>query len=166
MFYTNKTFEGVFNNTPGLKVLSQKRILSRLEVPHSITTLSSTVDENITKHKNSIVSPLNILFSQINSVNNRVAELKRVNVLRLFLIKSYRGKCHALGKPVRGQRTWSNGWNSYNNNRLVRSFIGETKKILKKDQKVEKINYKLTQKKYASKKSSRKKEVQVKRIWY
>ena len=105
MFYTNKTFEGVFNNTPGLKVLSQKRILSRLEVPHSITTLSSTVDENIAKHKSSIVSPLNILFSQINSVNNRVAELKRVNVLRLFLIKSYRGKCHALGKPVRGQRT-------------------------------------------------------------
>ena len=166
MFYTNKTFEGVFSNTPGLKVLSQKRILSRLEVPHSITTLSSTVDENIAKHKSSIVSPLNILFSQINSVNNRVAELKRVNVLRLFLIKSYRGKCHALGKPVRGQRTWSNGWNSYNNNRLVRSFIGETKKILKKDQKVEKINYKLTQKKYASKKSSRKKEVQVKHIWY
>lgn len=106
------------------------------------------------------------MFSQLNSVNNQVPELKRINVLKAFLIKSYKGKCHALGKPVRGQRTWSNGWNSYNNNRLVRSFIGETKKILKKDQKIEKINYKLTQKKYASKKTSRKKESTIKQIWY
>lgn len=87
-------------------------------------------------------------------------------MLKLYLIRSYKGKCHALGKPVRGQRTWSNAWNSYNYNRTVRSFVGETKKILKKDQKIEKINYKLTQKKYASKKSSKKKESIKKQIWY
>lgn len=106
------------------------------------------------------------MFSQINSVNNQLPELKRVNILRLYLTRSYRGKCHALGKPVRGQRTWSNSWNSYNYNRLVRSFIGETKKILKKDQKIEKINYKVTQKKYAAQATNKKKEVVSKQVWY
>ena len=118
------------------------------------------------EYKVSIVNPLNIIFSQINSVNNQITELKRLNILKLYLIRSYKGKCHALGKPVRGQRTWSNAWNSYNYNRVVRSFVGETKKILKKDQKIEKINYKLTQKKYAAKKSSKKKESIKKQIWY
>jgi hypothetical protein len=87
-------------------------------------------------------------------------------MLRAYLTRSYKGKCHALGKPVKGQRTWSNAWNSYNYNRSVRSFIGETKKILKKDQKVEKINYKLTQKKYANKTKSRKKLTVKQQVWY
>lgn len=55
-----------------------------------------------------LIAPLNIILSQVNSVNNKVDELKRLNIIRLFLIKSYRGRSHALGKPVRGQRTWSN----------------------------------------------------------
>ena len=52
-----------------------------------------------------IVNTLNVLFSQINSVNNSLDELNRLTIIRLYLIKSYRGKCHALGKPVKGQRT-------------------------------------------------------------
>jgi ribosomal protein S13 len=55
-----------------------------------------------------IVQPLNIMFSQIHTVNHRVFDLKKLNIIRLYLIKSYRGRSHALGKPVRGQRTWSN----------------------------------------------------------
>lgn len=124
------------------------------------------MDDIIKEKKISVLTPLNIIFSQVNSVNNQVPELKRLSVLKSFLTRSYKGKCHALGKPVKGQRTWSNGWNSYNTNRLVRSFIGETKKILKKDKKTEKINYKLTQKKYAAQKVNRKKEVVKKQIWY
>ena len=86
--------------------------------------------------------------------------------MRLFLTKSYRGRCHALGKPVKGQRTWSNAWNSFNLNRTVRSFVSETKRILKKDVKQEKINYKLTQKKYA-KKTTKRKDISVKKqIWF
>ena len=87
-------------------------------------------------------------------------------MLRAYLIRSYKGKCHALGKPVNGQRTWSNAWNSYNYNRSVRSFIGETKKIMKKDLKIEKINYKLTKKKYASNTTKKKKLVDKKQVWY
>ena len=52
-----------------------------------------------------LVSTLNIIFSQINSVNNDPVRIQKLNVIRLYLIKSFRGRCHAIGKPVRGQRT-------------------------------------------------------------
>ena len=75
---------------------------------------------------------INIIFSQINSVNNQLSSLKRLNIIKLYLIKSYRGKAHALGKPVRGQNTWSNAWNSFKVNKDIRGFINETQKQLKK----------------------------------
>lgn len=145
---------------------SQTQLLRRLDLPSTVKTYSTEVNDIVSSYKISAVNPLNIIFSQINSVNNQIPELKRLNTLRLYLIRSYRGKCHALGKPVHGQRTWSNAWNSYNYNRAVRSFIGETKKILKKDLKVEKINYKLTQKKYAAKSKKKKSIVIKKQVWY
>lgn len=48
---------------------------------------------------------INRTFSKILSLNYTVNDLSKINVIRLYLIKSYRGKSHALGKPVRGQRT-------------------------------------------------------------
>jgi len=69
------------------------------------------LDDNISFFRNLFFKkkilnhPINIIFSQINTVNNIVFDLKRLNILRKFLIKSYIGRCHALGKPVRGQRT-------------------------------------------------------------
>lgn len=140
--------------------------MRRLELPQNLDIYSTDLNVTIAKRKTSIVTPMNIIFSQINSVNNQLPELKRLNTLRLFLTRSYRGKCHALGKPVRGQRTWSNAWNSYNYNRTIRSFVGETKKILNKDKKVEKINYKLTQKKYANKTKRKKVTTNKLQIWY
>ena len=47
----------------------------------------------------------NIILSQINNVNANINELNKYNIIRKYLIKSYQGYCHALGKPVRGQRT-------------------------------------------------------------
>ena len=44
-------------------------------------------------------------FSQLTSINNTIFELIKYNLIRLFLIKTFRGRSHALGKPVRGQRT-------------------------------------------------------------
>ena len=51
---------------------------------------------------------LNIVLSQISTVNNQVNEITKLSIARLYLIRSTRGKAHALGKPTRGQRTWSN----------------------------------------------------------
>merc|ERR1712170_292972 len=105
-------------------------LMRRLELPHNIAIYSTDLHVTVDKYKISIVTPMNIIFSQINSVNNQLSELKRLNTLRLFLTRSYKGKCHALGKPVRGQRTWSNAWNSYNTNKVLRTFIAETNKQL------------------------------------
>ena len=72
-----------------------------------------------------------------------------------------------LGKPVRGQRTWSNSWNSYNLNKSLRNFISETKRNLSKVHKIEKINYKTVKKKYITKGKFKKKELSKrKRVWF
>jgi ribosomal protein S13 len=47
----------------------------------------------------------NMYLSQLTSINNNIFELLKYNLIRLYLIKTFRGRCHALGKPVRGQRT-------------------------------------------------------------
>jgi ribosomal protein S13 len=90
---------------------------------------------------------LNRIFSKMNSLYSQVTELNRLNIIRLFLIKSFRGKAQAFGKPSRGQRTWSNAWTSYLYNKDLRIFIAEVQKKLSQERKVDKINYKLLKKK-------------------
>ena len=92
---------------------------------------------------------LNRLFSQIGSIRAQVNEVNRFNIIRLFLIRSFRGKAQAFGKPSHGQRTWSNAWTSYLYNKELRTFISEMQKKLDLEKKEEKINYKLLKKKTA-----------------
>jgi hypothetical protein len=75
-----------------------------------------------------------------------------LNIIRLYLTKTFRGKCHLLGKPVKGQRSWSNGWTSYKYNTILRKFVTETKSKLFKTKKIEKINYKFIKKSMVVKK--------------
>lgn len=96
---------------------------------------------------------INIIFSQINSVNLNLYELKKFNILKKYLTKSYKGYCHAIGKPVRGQRTWSNAWNSYKSNNILRNFITKTKYIAFIKNKVStsnKIDFRSVKKQYLS----------------
>lgn len=60
----------------------------------------------------------------------KIQQLKNINVVRYFLIKSYRGKCLFVGKPSKGQRTWSNANNSKNTVKILKLF---KKKKLKLD---------------------------------
>jgi len=48
---------------------------------------------------------MNIIFSQISSINHLIYDVKRLTSIRLYLLKTTRGKAQALGKPSRGQRT-------------------------------------------------------------
>jgi len=166
LFYTDKTWDEIFCNTSGIGEGIKSSLLSRFEINHSIPVVSSEVLELENLRKVDIVNTLNVLFSQINSVNNSSNELYRLNVIRLYLIRSYRGKCHALGKPVKGQRTWSNAWNSYNVNKTLRVFISSTKHQIRQNLREEKINYKLTKKKYATKAKKNKKLVVKKHVWF
>lgn len=90
---------------------------------------------------------LNIIFSQVISINYLLTDLVRVDTLKLYLLKTTRGKAHALGQPSRGQRTWSNAWTAFTHNRITRSFIGQMQRELNKDRKDEHVNYKLLKKK-------------------
>lgn len=45
-----------------------------------------------------------------------------MNIYILDLIQTYRGWRHSKGLPVRGQRTWTNGWSSHRSNLMLRNF--------------------------------------------
>lgn len=104
----------------------------------------------------------------MGSINFQVTELNRLNVIRLFLIKTFRGKAQAFGKPSRGQRTWSNAWTAYLYNKDLRVFIGNMQRQLNKDKKEEKINYKVIKKKLQKGKSDgqSKKLLKKKDLWF
>lgn len=166
LFYFENTFSDVLSHIIGFGKTFKKKLISRFELTITHKNFNKKMPEYEIRKKRIIIKPLNIIFSQINSVNNNYYEIKRLNIIRKFLIKSYQGRCHALGKPVRGQRTWSNSWNSYNTNKILRLYISETSKQLKSKTLVEKINYKLVKKKYTSKLKKRKEKKIKKSIWF
>lgn len=150
----------MFAHTPGLGKYTQALFIKRLEWTFFKKSLKAQSILNYSKEtKKKILKPINVIFSQLHNVNSQITTLHRINIVRLYLIKSYRGYCHVLGKPVRGQRTWSNSWNSYNLNKSLRNFIAETRRNLSQTQKSEKINYKIVKKKYVTKNKFRKKEL-------
>ena len=106
MFYVNQTFDELFAQTPGLGKQTKLKFKDRFELDFfsKYRKLENILDYQ-NSNKTSLNKPINIIYSQINSVNNQRQDLHRLNIIRLYLIKSYRGRCHALGKPVRGQRT-------------------------------------------------------------
>ena len=117
----------------GLGQSCQNLLSSRLE----LTTFSNFLVKkcyvnNYAKFfSKNLVKTLNIIFSQISNVNSSLIELKKINIIRKYLVKTYQGYCHVIGKPVRGQRTWSNSWNSFKCNNLLRQFITKIKYINK-----------------------------------
>ena len=156
LFYFDQTINELFDQTPGLGSGLKKSFKKRFEMTYFYQNeYYEKLDVYQIKKCKSILNPVNVLLSQINSVNSRLSDVHRLKIIRLYLVKTYRGRCHALGKPVRGQRTWSNAWNAFNRNKVLRTFISETKQQLAKNKKEEKINYKMTKKKYGTKKKRR-----------
>jgi ribosomal protein S13 len=51
---------------------------------------------------------INILISKYSSINYTLDLNYTLVILRLYLIKTYKGKCFWLSKPTNGQRSWSN----------------------------------------------------------
>ena len=139
----NTPFKNIFEPVGGFSHPTKKILRSRFE----LYSLLSNPNQPISSLRNDLPLSLNKLFSKITSINNTVADLTRYNLLRLYLIKTTRGRSHALGKPSRGQRTWSNAWTAYNHNKVTRAFIGEYQKIQNANKQTEKVNYKLLKKK-------------------
>jgi len=138
LFYINKSLFTVFSYIKGFGSLFISLVFKRLELNFSPLLLNCDLPTLNSKYKRELIHLFNNMFSQINSVNNNYRDLKRMNIIRLYLIRSYKGWCHALGKPVRGQRTWSNAWSSYKYNRTLRKFILETTRKMAKTKQTEK----------------------------
>jgi len=160
LFYIKKLEYNLFlsNALYGLNRKFINLMRKRLELTtysKHYTTRYYILDYSVLYNK-PFIKTINIILSQISNVNLSIYELKKVNVLRLYLIKSYRGYCHAIGKPVKGQRTWSNGWNSYKCNNLLRNFINKTKRIsLLNNTKITPVFSRSIKKKYSLKKSTK-----------
>lgn len=160
LFYFTKNLHDIWDNTPSLNIFFRKLILYRFELSFIYKNCKYETFLFCQTYSNRIIiKPLNIIFSQIHSVNHKYYDLYKFHIIRLFLIKSYRGKCHALGKPVRGQRTWSNAWNSFNINKTLRNFITQTSRQYAKSKVNIKFNFKVLQKKYISKRKNKIKEI-------
>lgn len=142
------SFRYLFNATGGFGWTTKNLLVKRFELnfPYKIP------DTPISDLPSPIPMALNLMFSQLTTVNNSVFDVTRYALLRLYLIKTTRGRAHALGKPSRGQRTWSNAWTAYNVNKTTRAFIGAYQRLLKEKTREEKINYKLIKKKSLRKK--------------
>lgn len=140
-FQTN--FASMFELSGGFSWPMKNALIRRFE----LSDLIRHPHKPIASFGPTFLTSLNVMFSQLTSVNNSTFDLTRYNLLRLYLIKTTRGRAHALGKPSRGQRTWSNAWTAYNVNKTTRAFIGAYQKLEKENQKEEKINYKLIKKK-------------------
>lgn len=100
----NTTLYNLFRNVGGFHRPFKLNLIRRFELTAHYKTLHTSLDF----YAKPILRAINLLLSQVSTVNNQVAELNYFTTLRLYLIKSFRGKAHALGKPVKGQRTWSN----------------------------------------------------------
>lgn len=134
------TWEDFFYDKPGLGPQSIERFKRRFELHYFAfpqNRFKTFLFFSLTKRK-----IFNVYLSKLNSINASIFELHRLNLIRLYLIKTFRGRCHALGKPSRGQRTWSNASNAYICNKITRTFIQEVKKFNKVEKKEESLNRK------------------------
>jgi ribosomal protein S13 len=101
VFSFDQTFKALSGELTGFSKKSKMLIIKRLELTAFATEkriLSTVLSPKICR-------VINIYFSQITSVNAPLIELHRYLLIRLYLIKSFRGRAQALGKPCRGQRT-------------------------------------------------------------
>ncbi len=167
LFYTNQTLPTLLLNTPGLSHQTRKVLNERFELTLLLPIHTRLLPLYETETSKIIIKPLNIFLSQVHTVNSQYTDLLRLIIMRMYLTRSYRGRCHAIGKPVRGQRTWSNGWNSYNYNKVLRYFLVEIKRKSNISQVSEKVNYKVVKKKYPSKrKTNAENQIQTKSKWF
>ncbi len=139
----NISLKEFFVQNYGLSETSKKKFVQRFELNYFI----------FKKDQSFLTLPLNqrkiinMYLSRLTSINNSIFEIIKYNLIRKYLIKTFQGRCHALGKPVRGQRTWSNASTSYKHNKTIRFFIREVKKNNVIEKKEESLNKKLTKKK-------------------
>merc|ERR1712078_526489 len=85
----------------GIGKTTYKLLILRFEFIKMITNRKIS----LLTYSPSFSKSINILLSKMTSIDTPIKELQILHILRLYLLKTYQGKSHMLGKPVRGQRT-------------------------------------------------------------
>lgn len=143
------TFFEFFFEKKGMGPLTKKLFFKRFELQYYL--LYKNHNKSLHTFSVSQKKCFNVFMSKLISINHSLFEVQRLNLIRLFLIRSYRGRCHVIGKPSRGQRTWSNGNTAYNINKITKNFIQDVKKLNFVEKKKESLNVKFIKKKVKAK---------------
>lgn len=143
------TFFEFFYEKKGIGSLTKKTFSKRFELQYYF--LYKNYNKSLQTFSPAKRKSFNVFLSKLISINHSIFELHKYTLIRLFLIRSFRGRCHAIGKPLRGQRTWSNANTSYNYNKTIRHFIQEVKRINVIEKKKESLNMKFVKKKIRTK---------------
>lgn len=146
----NTAFKDFFIEKKGLSLSSKILFIKRFEWKYFF--LKKNEDTTFLEFPLEQRKIINMYLSQVMNINNNIFELLKYNLIRLYLIKSYKGRCFVLGKPARGQRTWSNASNASKCNKIIRNFINDVKKFNKIEKKTESLNMKFLKKKIKIKK--------------
>ena len=121
------TLNEMFDRLIGFSIKAKINFIKRFELTYQKKFKKNKLyDFNLlTRNKR---KKINRYLSQITSLNHKLSSIIKFNIIRLYLIKSFRGRCQMLGKPSRGQRTWSNAWTAFHYNRTLKFFIKEIRK--------------------------------------
>ena len=168
LHYFNSSLKDITRETYGLNSSFSDLIKHRFEFSKYDKRSSESFINNESVLRVQIVKSMNFLLSQLFSVNNNLFYLVKLRIIYSFLQRTYIGKCHAIGKPVKGQRTWSNAWTSFRYNNILRFFISSSKKKNDASSTKTKIKFKITKKKYGNKatKNLKKPIIDKKTYWY
>lgn len=69
-------------------------------------------------------------MAHLASINHSISDLTTLNLLRLYLIRTFRGRAYVLRKPSHGQRTRSNANSAKAHNSLLNHYLQEYRKHL------------------------------------
>lgn len=152
-------YKNLFKQLPGLATFSSLNFIKKFEL-----TSFSKRNQNFSEYNEDEKRIVNMYFAQVTSVNHSFNEILRASSVRLYLIRSFRGKNQALGKPSRGQRTRSNANTAYKKDNIVKAFISQFKKTHVKVEPIKKINYKQVKRKFFKKKPKFQKKTMKKKI--
>jgi len=106
LFYFSLTFNDLITEVESVGFRFRQLLVKRFEFTFFNKTQKFTAINAVQQTSvKSLIVPLNLILSQITSVNTTPSAVSRLRIIKLYLVKTYRGRCHAIGKPVSGQRT-------------------------------------------------------------
>lgn len=130
-FYLNKKF--FYYKTFTLKkILNSYYGLSKYRIMFYLKRFELQFCPNKYKIPNKSIGKFLLFFKIFNfyilkifPIYYKLSSIKNLYIIRKWKIRCYEGICHKKGKPVHGQRTWSNASNAKNNNNYLRSYLKE-----------------------------------------